>query len=473
MSKRKITNQCKMRKSFSVLLFSFGFTTIGLSQVSIGSPTANPSAQLDVVSSDKGILIPRVALSDVFDNTTISNGNVNSLLVFNTSSNQSVQPGYYFWYIDKWRRLLNTGDVTGGGNVTYISNTETFTYIDDNGDVQVINFEDIVADNETVTTIVDNGNGTFTYTNEAGTQVTISTSAGPEGPQGPQGPQGVAGPVGPQGPIGLTGPVGPQGPIGLTGPVGPQGSQGEPGIPGAIGPQGPQGPQGPAGVGGAVTAGTGISVNGTGTALDPFVVTNTSPNTDDQQIQVFSLNPATSVLTLTLEDGGSQAVNLSGLEATASNGLHVDAPSGDIHLGGTLTEVTAITTSATNTIALEGLQTGDVTTDQIVVANSTTGVIKQVPFNVKNVVKVTTDYTALANDYTILADASSGNIAVTIPAASAADGRIIVIRKTDETGNTITLSQPVVLSESVSFTVFNINSTMRIQSDGTNWYKID
>ncbi|MEM9144343.1 MAG: hypothetical protein AAGA86_15240, partial [Bacteroidota bacterium] len=48
---------------------------------------------------------------------------------------------------------------------------------------------------QTVSTLVDNGDGTFTYTDENGHTVTVVSV-------GPQGPQGAQGPVGPQGPPG-------------------------------------------------------------------------------------------------------------------------------------------------------------------------------------------------------------------------------------------------------------------------------
>lgn len=60
----------------------------------------------------------------------------------------------------------------------------------------------------------------------------------------------------------------------------------------------------------------------------------------------------------------------------AKNGL---TKNGDtLELGGTLTRATTISTSATNTLAIEGLQSGSFATDSIVVANPASGVLKRV-----------------------------------------------------------------------------------------------
>ncbi|WP_395802016.1 hypothetical protein [Daejeonella sp.] len=93
----------------------------------------------------------------------------------------------------------------------------------------------------------------------------------------------------------------------------------------------------------------------------------------------------------------------------------------------------------------------------------------------KSIVKKTGNYTISATDYTILANASSGAFTLTLPdpAATSSLGRILVIRKTDETANVLTFSRVIKISEMITFTTLNINTTIRIQSDGTNWYKID
>ncbi|MBO9674217.1 MAG: collagen-like protein [Sphingobacteriaceae bacterium] len=212
------------------------------------------------------------------------------------------------------------------------------------GNPVLVPFLAAIKSAETLTKLVDNGNGTVTYTDEQSNATIINVSAGPKGPagadgatgaqgpqgpigipgaqglQGPQGPAGTTGAQGPQGPAGAdgaTGAQGPQGPIGPAGAPGIQGSQGPAGPAGATGAQGPagadgargaqgeqgptgsigltgaQGPQGPAGktgaqgpqgvqgvagVGGKTTAGTNVTITGTGTNSDPYIINATVPN---------------------------------------------------------------------------------------------------------------------------------------------------------------------------------------------------
>src|SRR5690606_22675175 len=67
------------------------------------------------------------------------------------------------------------GDTYVGGNVYY--DGDQFTYVDESGETHTINFEDIVQANETVTTLVDNNDGTYTYTSEDGTVTTVDVPA--------------------------------------------------------------------------------------------------------------------------------------------------------------------------------------------------------------------------------------------------------------------------------------------------------
>src|SRR5690606_6914074 len=72
------------------------------------------------------------------------------------------------------------GDTYVGGNVYYDINEAgegEFTYIDESGTRQTSNFEEIVQANETVTELVNNNDGTYTYTSEDGTETIVDVPA--------------------------------------------------------------------------------------------------------------------------------------------------------------------------------------------------------------------------------------------------------------------------------------------------------
>ncbi len=164
----------------------------------------------------------------------------------------------------------------------------------------------------------------------------INSLTGPQGPQGPAGNDGATGPQGPQGIQGNNGAQGPQGIQGVPGTNGTNGTNGTDGlsayevwlglgntgteadfINSLTGPQGPQGPQGPAGndgQGGVTSAGSNITVTGTGTVGDPYVVSATDNVDDDDadpnnELQALSLSNDTLYLT----NGGN--VYLGGLSS--------------------------------------------------------------------------------------------------------------------------------------------------------------
>ncbi|MGS2741923.1 hypothetical protein ACVBDY_21995, partial [Sinomicrobium sp. M5D2P17] len=69
--------------------------------------------------------------------------------------------------------ITNEGDIFNaienliknvGGNVYY--DGDQFTYLDENGETQTINFEEIVKENETLTVLEGNSKGALTYTDE-------------------------------------------------------------------------------------------------------------------------------------------------------------------------------------------------------------------------------------------------------------------------------------------------------------------
>lgn len=85
-------------------------TTILTAQVGIG--TTDPKAMLDIQSSDNGILIPRVALTETSDQSPITAPTPEiGLMVFNTANINDVTPGFYYWNGSAWERM-GSGDST-------------------------------------------------------------------------------------------------------------------------------------------------------------------------------------------------------------------------------------------------------------------------------------------------------------------------------------------------------------------------
>lgn len=75
-------------------------TTIS-DNLGIGTSTPDSSARLDVVSTNSGLLIPRVSLTSSTDTTTISSP-ATSLLVYNTGTGGLSPAGFYYWGGASW-----------------------------------------------------------------------------------------------------------------------------------------------------------------------------------------------------------------------------------------------------------------------------------------------------------------------------------------------------------------------------------
>ncbi|SNR44883.1 hypothetical protein [Flavobacterium sp. ov086] len=120
-----------MKNKLLPLVFVLGCYS-AYSQVGIGTNVPRSGAQLDVTAAakNKGILIPDVELTGTTDNTTIKNKlgetTPESLLVYNTKTISDVTPGYYYWFDNKWNRMVNAADLAAatagaGGGMTGIT----------------------------------------------------------------------------------------------------------------------------------------------------------------------------------------------------------------------------------------------------------------------------------------------------------------------------------------------------------------
>ena len=114
----------------SIILFTFLFTTISvIAQTGIGTTSPDHSAKLDVTSTNKGFLPPRVSLTATNSASPITNP-ANGLLVFNTVTSgvnpYQVVPGYYYWDATglQWVSISTTvGNVQNQAILRSTSNT--------------------------------------------------------------------------------------------------------------------------------------------------------------------------------------------------------------------------------------------------------------------------------------------------------------------------------------------------------------
>lgn len=104
-----------IRKIILILFISSGL----YAQTGIGTTTPNASAKLDVSSTNKGFLPPRISLIDAYDQTTISSP-ATGLLVY-CKGDAGLAAGYYFWNGNAWATIATAG---GSGSVAAEFGTE-------------------------------------------------------------------------------------------------------------------------------------------------------------------------------------------------------------------------------------------------------------------------------------------------------------------------------------------------------------
>jgi len=103
-------------------------------QVGVHTDTPHTSSAMDIVASDRGLLIPRVTLSNNLSNPSPVSSPATGLLVFNTGSNQPV--GLYYWDGSQWNPSSGSSDfwsLTGNGGTTpgvnYLGTTDAVDFV--------------------------------------------------------------------------------------------------------------------------------------------------------------------------------------------------------------------------------------------------------------------------------------------------------------------------------------------------------
>jgi hypothetical protein len=109
------------------ILFIVGlfFSMHLFAQTGIGTTTPDASAKLDVSSTNKGFLPPRVTLTGISDNATIASP-ATGLLVYNTGNNLGLAAGYYYWNGNAWATIATAGG-SGSFAASFLRGSRTAT----------------------------------------------------------------------------------------------------------------------------------------------------------------------------------------------------------------------------------------------------------------------------------------------------------------------------------------------------------
>lgn len=121
-----------MKRTILSFVISCIFTVQMFSQVGIGTTDPISSSVLDITSTNKGVLIPRVKLAGASDKSPLDGNIPDGTLVFNTvragTGNNIVIPGVYAWVNNKWI-IPSTIGVTRSKAIKFtnsLSNTTNF-----------------------------------------------------------------------------------------------------------------------------------------------------------------------------------------------------------------------------------------------------------------------------------------------------------------------------------------------------------
>lgn len=102
-----------------IFLSAILFSAVMSAQVKIGGTdgTPNANAMLEVESTTKGVLLPRVALTSTAAFAPLT-AHVAGMTVYNTATAGDVTPGQYYNDGTKWNRIVNSSEVPAGVVVT-------------------------------------------------------------------------------------------------------------------------------------------------------------------------------------------------------------------------------------------------------------------------------------------------------------------------------------------------------------------
>jgi len=124
---------------YSRILLSIICTLISVMQlqaqkVAIGTTSLDDGVIFQLEDTNKGLMIPNVALTDRLDVTTITPSEIEGLWVYNTSNsgsgNDRVSVGFYFWDSDEWIRMYSEGFTVQYEQTAGVRSPDNSTWLD-------------------------------------------------------------------------------------------------------------------------------------------------------------------------------------------------------------------------------------------------------------------------------------------------------------------------------------------------------
>ncbi len=110
--------------TLTVMLFVFIINTIAQGNVGIGTNTPDNSAVLDITSTDKGLLMPRVSLSNVATFGLANNTSTAGMVIYNTNASTTggAGVGFYYWTGSVWTKVVAGTTATLNNGQIWIGN---------------------------------------------------------------------------------------------------------------------------------------------------------------------------------------------------------------------------------------------------------------------------------------------------------------------------------------------------------------
>ena len=116
------------------LLLLLGMVQLQAQKVAIGTTSLDDGVIFQLEGTNKGLMIPNVALTDRLDVTTITPSEIEGLWVYNTSNsgsgNDRVSVGFYFWDSDEWIRMYSEGFTVQYEQTAGVRSPDNSTWLD-------------------------------------------------------------------------------------------------------------------------------------------------------------------------------------------------------------------------------------------------------------------------------------------------------------------------------------------------------